>query len=144
MRQEPVIPKQVVDLLIKAAREAAGQAYCPYSGYPVGAAALTSDGQIFTGCNVENASSGLTVCAERTAMFKAVSSGCRELAAIAVTGGTSRDPAMPCGACRQVMAEFVRDGLQIFVAGLTGRRVTAVTLGELLPKAFRLDSKKNK
>ena len=142
MRQEAVIPKQVVDLLVKAARDAAGRAYCPYSGYPVGAAVLTSDGQVYTGCNVENASSGLTVCAERVAIFKAVSSGCREFAAIAVVGGTSRDPALPCGACRQVMAEFAGDGLRVFVAGLTGRKVVAATLGELLPQAFRLGKRK--
>jgi cytidine deaminase len=122
--------------VVKAAREAAANAYCPYSSYPVGAALLAPDGRIFTGCNVENASYGLSNCAERTALFKAVSAGCREFAALAVAGGTER-AATPCGACRQVLAEFCAPAMPVFFARLKGGRVTASTVGELLPLAFR-------
>ena len=104
----PAISAPIRAFLVKAAREAAANAYCPYSKYPVGAAVLTLDGQIYTGCNVENVSYGLSNCAERTALFKAVSAGCREFAALAVAGGVQR-PAAPCGACRQVLYEFGPD-----------------------------------
>lgn len=134
--QQPEISEPVRALLVKAAREAADQAYCPYSAYPVGAAVLTVDGQIYTGCNVENVSYGLSNCAERTALFKAVSAGCREFAALAVTGGTRR-AAAPCGACRQVMAEFCQSEMPVYIARLKGGKVTATTLGALLPMAFR-------
>ena len=133
----PVISNPVRDLLVKAAREAAANAYCPYSNYPVGAALLMLDGQIYTGCNVENVSYGLSNCAERTALFKAVSAGCREVAALAVAGGT-RQPAAPCGACRQVLAEFGSAETPVFVARLKGGKVTATTLGALLPLGFAL------
>jgi cytidine deaminase len=128
--------KTMRNRLVKAAREAAAQAYCPYSAYPVGAAVLAADGRIFTGCNVENVSYGLGNCAERTAFFKAVSEGCREFAALAVAGGAER-AAAPCGACRQVMAEFCAPGMPVFFARLKGGRVTVSTVGELLPKAFQ-------
>ena len=132
----PVITKSVRDLLIQSAREAAESAYCPYSHYPVGAAVLTLDGQLYTGCNVENISYGLSVCAERTALFKAVSGGCRDFAAIAVVGGDKR-PAAPCGACRQVLAEFCPPEVPVFIARLKkGSKVTSITLGELLPMSF--------
>jgi len=133
----PVISNPVRDLLVKAAREAAANAYCPYSHYPVGAALLTPDGQIYTGCNVENVSYGLSNCAERTALFKAASAGCREVVALAVAGGTRR-PAAPCGACRQVLAEFGSAETPVFVARLKGGKVTATTLGALLPLGFAL------
>ena len=121
--------------LVKAARDAAVAAYCPYSAYPVGAALLAADGRVFTGCNVENVSYGLSNCAERTALFKAVSEGCRAFAALAVAGGTER-AAAPCGACRQVMTEFCAPDMPVFYARLKGGRVTASTVGGLLPDAF--------
>jgi len=133
---QPVINKDVRDLLVQAARDAAAAAYCPYSHYPVGAAVLTLDGQIYTGCNVENISYGLSLCAERTAVFKAVSSGAREFAALAVVGGDKR-PSSPCGACRQVLAELCPPTMPVFIARLkkSGKPI-ATTLGELLPLSF--------
>ena len=91
--------------LIEAARQAREKAYAPYSRFKVGAAVLTSDGKIYTGCNIENASYGMSNCAERTAIFKAVSEGETKLEALAVIGDTNT-PISPCGACRQVIAEF--------------------------------------
>ena len=129
------LDKTIQRKLVAAAREAAANAYCPYSGYPVGAALLARDGRIYTGCNVENVSYGLGNCAERTALFKAVSAGCRDFAAVAVAGGSQR-AAAPCGACRQVLAEFCAPETPVLIARLTGGRVTATTLGELLPLAF--------
>jgi len=124
-------------LLIQTARDAAGQAYCPYSNYPVGAAVLVEDGQVYSGCNVENVSYGLTMCAERVAVFKAASHGCRAFAALAVVGGSGAKPASPCGACRQVLAEFAVAETPVFIAPLKkGGRVTETTLGALLPMAF--------
>ena len=125
-----------VEILICAAREAAKQAHCPYSAYPVGAAALTEDGRVYTGCNVENASYGLTMCAERVALFKAVSDAHRAVAALAVVGGNSKAPATPCGACRQVLAEFAAPETPVYIAPLKRGRATATTLGELLPNSF--------
>ena len=129
------LDKTIQRKLVAAAREAAANAYCPYSGYPVGAALLARDGRIYTGCNVENVSYGLGNCAERTALFKAVSAGCRDFAAVAVAGGSQR-AAAPCGACRQVLAEFCAPETPVLIARLTGGRVAATTLGELLPLAF--------
>lgn len=131
----PVISKQVRTFLVNAAREAAANAHCPYSHYPVGAAVLTLDGQVYTGCNVENISYGLANCAERTALFKAVSAGCRDFVALAVAGGDKK-PAAPCGACRQVLAEFCAPELPVVIARLTGGKVSMTTLGELLPMGF--------
>lgn len=97
--------------------EAAGNAYVPYSHFRVGAALLTNDGQMYKGCNIENASFGLTNCAERTAIFKAVSEGHRDFEMIVVYGDTEQ-PISPCGACRQVMAEFFKqDSKVILIAG---------------------------
>lgn len=133
---QPTINPNVRDLLVQAARDAAANAYCPYSHYPVGAALLTLDGQIYTGCNVENISYGLSMCAERTAVFKAVAAGCRAFAALAVVGGDRR-PAAPCGACRQVLAELCPPSMPVYIARLKkGGRATASTLGELLPLSF--------
>ena len=127
------------DTLIRAAREAARNAHCPYSAYPVGAAALTADGQVYTGCNVENASYGLTMCAERVALFKAASDGHRTIAALAVAGGTARKPASPCGACRQVLAEFAAPETPVHIAPLKkGDRTATTTLGALLPDSFKM------
>ncbi|GAB6087825.1 cytidine deaminase [Alkaliphilus crotonatoxidans] len=119
--------------LIQKALEAKEKAYVPYSKFKVGAALKTSSGKIFTGCNIENASFGLTNCAERTAIFKAVSEGHTDIESIAVVTDID-DYASPCGACRQVMAEF---GLQIKV--LMGNKdgdYYIKTSGELLPGSF--------
>ena len=126
------------EALCAAAIEAMGKAYAPYSGYKVGAALLTTDGKVYTGCNIENASYTPTVCAERTAIFKAVSEGDRDFAMIAICGGkdgviTGFFP--PCGVCRQVMVEFCsKDMPVLMVSGVDSH--TAVALGDLLPYAF--------
>jgi len=108
------------------------EAYAPYSKFAVGAALLTKSGRIITGCNVENLSFGLTICAERAAVFTAVAMGEREFEAIAVVAD-SKTPVTPCGACRQVLAEFAAD-LPICSANLEGERFES-TLRELLPRA---------
>ena len=123
--------------LIQAARDASRWAYCPYSNFHVGAA-VKAGGRIFTGANVENASYGLTVCAERTAAFAAILAGAGRIEAVAVAcvdAADGSDPAlrMPCGACRQVLAEFADPSTPIFVDG-----VGEFTLADLLPQAFRL------
>jgi cytidine deaminase len=118
--------------LIEAAKKAREFSYSPYSKFKVGAAVLTSDGKIYGGCNIENASFGITNCAERTAMFKAVSEGHRELDALAVIADTEA-PCSPCGACRQAMAEFKVK--RIIMANLKGD-TKVVTLEELLPFSF--------
>lgn len=119
--------------LVAAAVEARRKAYAPYSGFAVGAALLATGGKLFTGCNVENASYGLTVCAERVALFKAVSEGVREFAAIAIACGDS--PCSPCGACRQALYEFAPN-LKVILADSEGRRWEAMPLSSLLPKGF--------
>ena len=118
--------------LSKVAAEARVSAYAPYSKFQVGAALLTETGEVFTGCNVENASYGLTICAERTAVFKAVSEGVRHFSAIAISvpGGGS-----PCGACRQVLNEF-NPQLPVYLSDETGTIMSTTTLEELLPNAF--------
>ena len=121
--------------LIAHAKKARERAYAPYSGFSVGAAALAADGRVFSGCNIENASYGLTNCAERTAIFKAVSEGVREIAALAVVADGTL-PCSPCGACRQVIAEFSIG--RIILANLSGAK-KIVTPEELLPFAFSLD-----
>ncbi len=136
---EQTIP---VQKLIETAFAARKQAYAPYSRYQVGAALLCRDGQIYTGCNVENAAYGACNCAERTAVFKAVSEGQRDFAAIAVVGGPAgvadgfEQFAWPCGTCRQVLAEFcVPETFMVIVAkSLTEYRF--VKLAELLPESF--------
>ncbi len=123
--------------LLALAGKVRKQAYAPYSGYTVGAALLCRDGTVFTGCNIENASFTPTVCAERTAFFKAVGEGKREFEAIAVVGGKTQDPdgfSPPCGVCRQVMAEFCDRDFRILLSD--GEKHRAVTFGELLPLAF--------
>lgn len=122
-----------VEKIIKAAIEARKQAYAPYSKFKVGAAVLAGDGCIYTGCNVENASLGLTCCAERVAVFKAVSKGAREILAVAVFAGTENF-CPPCGACLQVMAEFGKN-FPVYLA--FGReRYIVKSLSELLPSRF--------
>jgi len=119
-------------MLIQAAIEARKNAYAPYSRFKVGAAVLTREGKIFTGCNVENASYGLSMCAERVAIFKAVSEGYKNFIAIAVVADTD-DPVKPCGACRQVMAEF--GNFDVVMSNLKGD-LKIMKVSELLPEAF--------
>lgn len=133
----------IAERLISAAESAAGNAYSPYSDFCVGAALLCSDGEIFTGCNIENASYSATVCAERTAFFKALSEGKREFTAIAVTGGKREDinrnapleMCPPCGVCRQVMAEFC-DGDKFKVILSDRGEIKTFSLNEILPLGF--------
>jgi cytidine deaminase len=119
--------------LVDMAKKAREYAYAPYSKFKVGAALLTKSGKVFTGCNVENSSFGASMCAERIAVFKAVSEGEREFEAIAVVTDTV-NPAMPCGMCRQVLSEFSLE-IKIYAANLDGR-IKSTTLRELLPFAF--------
>lgn len=118
--------------LLKMAEEAARQSYCPYSDFPVGAALLCSDGTIFLGTNIENRSFGLTNCAERSAIFTALSEGKRCFTAMAVVGLRSKTPLSPCGACRQVLSEFVDQDFSLFFAGKDLNYVST-TMKELLP-----------
>lgn len=129
--------------LIQAAIEARERAYAPYSDYLVGAALLTGSGEIYQGCNIENASYGATNCAERTAFFKAVSQGKREFRAIAIVGGKRKsqqgdvfpDMSYPCGICRQVMREFCGPKFRILV-GKSAEDYEEYTLEEILPESF--------
>lgn len=131
-----MIGVEVATNLVRTAREAASRARCPYSKFHVGAAVLCSNGEVVSGCNVENASYGLTVCAERVALWKAVSEGL-EPVAIAVScpdaSGDDGGGRMPCGACRQVMAELMPLDAAVFVDEVGERRVR-----DLLPNAFSL------
>lgn len=120
--------------LVEQAKEASLNAYAPYSKFRVGTALLTKSGKIFTGCNVENASYSLTICAERNAVFQAVAQGEREIAAIAIYVD-SKVSFPPCGACRQVLSEFSTN-MPVFIANKTEVRET--TLAELLPDSFSL------
>ncbi|MBM7641858.1 cytidine deaminase [Streptococcus loxodontisalivarius] len=120
--------------LIQAAVEASQSAYVPYSKFPVGAALKMSDDHIFKGCNIENASFGLTNCAERTAIFKAISEGRKDFSEIAIYGETA-DPISPCGACRQVMVEFFEKDTKVTLIAKNGKTVE-MTVGELLPYSF--------
>jgi cytidine deaminase len=122
--------------LLDAARAARAGAYAPYSGFAVGAALLAEDGTVVTGANVENASYGLSMCAERVAVFAAVAAGHRRFRAIAVAGPGAA-PVTPCGACRQVLREFPPGtGLTVLAAGEAGGDVLELSLGELLPHGF--------
>ncbi len=124
--------------LARKAVEAMGHAYAPYSGYLVGAALLTADGTVYQGCNIENASFTPTVCAERTAFFKAIYDGKRDFRAIAVVGGkggTVTGFFPPCGVCRQVMREFCRDDFEVYLVG-RDNEIKALTLKDILPYSF--------
>ncbi|SDI85824.1 cytidine deaminase [Alteribacillus bidgolensis] len=123
--------------LLKEAIEARNQAYVPYSNFPVGAAAVNGDNEIFSGCNIENASYGLTNCAERTAVFKAVSQGNQDLKTIAVVADTD-GPVSPCGACRQVLSEFFPSTGKVILGNLKGD-IQVTTVAELLPGAFQAE-----
>ncbi|MFD1428663.1 cytidine deaminase [Lacticaseibacillus mingshuiensis] len=120
--------------LIAAATAARQNAYVPYSHFAVGAALITDDGRVVAGCNVENASFGLTLCAERNAMFAAVAGGSTHFQALAIIADTP-GPVSPCGACRQVMAEFMASDAPVYLTNLHGD-TTETTVGALLPGAF--------
>ena len=124
-----------MDKLITEAKKAREQAYAPYSNFKVGAAVLTSGGKIFTGCNIENASYGLSICAERAAIFNAVSSGHKNFIKIAVVTD-SEPPSSPCGACRQVIFEF-GDDIEVVMANLKGD-IKMMKIDELLKDGFKL------
>ncbi len=126
--------------LITLAKEAMTHSYDPYSGYKVGAALLCADGTVYQGCNIENAAFTPTICAERTAIFKAVYDGKRDFTAIAICGGKDgiiTGPFPPCGVCRQVMREFCRDDFQVILVDADDK-YTVMTLSQLLPASFSL------
>ena len=122
--------------LLRMAQEASTHAYAPYSGFPVGAALECDDGTVYTGCNVENAAYGECICAERTAVVKAVSEGKTKFRRIAVYG-TGKNYCMPCGACRQVLSEFAADDLEVLAAKAGGSYVS-YPLSKLLAYSFKL------
>lgn len=125
--------RELADIAIEAMKNS----YSPYSDFKVGAALLCRDGTVFTGCNIENAAFSSTVCAERTAFFKAVSDGKREFSAIAVVGGkkgTVDGFCPPCGVCRQVMNEFCGEDFKIIL--FNGKDIKGFTIGDLLPESF--------
>jgi cytidine deaminase len=129
-----MLDEDVRQQLLDQARRAREQAYAPYSRFTAGAAVLTAAGEIFSGCNIENASLAATICAERVAIFRAVAAGHRDLTALALIADTP-EPVAPCGLCRQVLAEFNSDCL-VLMANTAGRTRLA-NLKELLPLAFR-------
>lgn len=126
-----------IQSLVNAARAAMEHAYAPYSKFEVGTAVLTASGKVYCGCNVENASHSLSICAERSAIFKAVCEGERSIRTI-VIAASSGEPAFPCGACRQVIAEFVQSGDDVDIYLVSDRGIEKHTLTELLPNAFKL------
>lgn len=128
------LPRTTEDDLVDIALAARTTAYAPYSKFHVGAAVLTDDGRMFGGCNVENASYPLGVCAERNAVAAAVVSGMKSVRAVAIVTTTS-PPSPPCGACRQVLAEFARGDLQVVLANTKGERKRS-TIAKLLPSTF--------
>ena len=129
-----MITNEMRDQLIAMARQAAQNAYVPYSHFKVGAAILGEGGGIYTGCNVENASLGLTICAERNACTTMVAQGERRIAAVAIYGGERGGDAAPCGACRQFLSEF-SDSMEVLCAKAGGRYVS-YRLNQLLPHTF--------
>lgn len=131
--KKEILEREWMQSLICHAMEAQKSAYAPYSKFQVGAALLTVQGKTYTGCNIENASYGATVCAERVAFFQAVREGERAFRAIAIVGG--EDYAYPCGICRQVMGEFCGNDFQIIVAK-DREDYKVYSLGELLPHGF--------
>lgn len=129
-----------IEELIEKAVKASENSYSPYSKFKVGSALLTKDGQIYTGTNIENASYSLTNCAERTAIFKAISEAKLKFYAIAIYCNVDKvsDFCMPCGACRQVMAEFFDQDTKIIVAANKGKEYKIYTIDQILPNAFKL------
>ncbi len=126
--------------LINKAEEARLNAYAPYSKFTVGSAVMTKEGAIFTGCNIENASLGLSICAERVAIYKAVSSGYKSFKALAIIGDTE-EPCTPCGACRQVMLEFSPD-MEVIMTNLN-QKIKITKAKELLPDILQCEILKN-
>lgn len=124
------------DKLIKKANEMLERAYVPYSNFPVGAALLTEEGEVYGGCNIENASYPMTNCAERTAFFAAVADGNQKFKAIAVTSH-AHIATSPCGACRQVMSEFCDADMPVYLTNKEGSETIETTVGELLPRSFK-------
>ncbi len=122
-------------MLINAAKDAMERSYSPYSEFKVGAALLADDGKIYKGCNIENSSYGATICAERTAIFKAVSEGARGIIKIAIVS-SSGEHTFPCGICRQVLVEFAREDTVVLLEGSGGTTVEEYALSELIPYAF--------
>ena len=122
------------EILMNESKKARDNAYVPYSKFPVGAALLAEDGTVYHGCNIENSAYSMTNCAERTAFFKAVSEGVHTFEALAVVGDTE-GPISPCGACRQVIAEFCEGTMPVYLTNLKGD-VLETTVAELLPGAF--------
>ncbi len=133
-----MIDSKVLDRLVKEAKKVRKRAYAPYSEYKVGAALITRSGAIFAGCNVENASYGATICAERGAIMQMVAAGETEPVALAVV---TADEGSPCGICRQVLAEFAIDMPIVLVGMKGGESGRVVTLAEILPLAFRFEPK---
>jgi cytidine deaminase len=136
-----MISKEQMDALYAEARKAADKAYVPYSTFHVGAALLCEDGTVVTGCNVENRSYGLAICAERTAVVSAVAMGKKRFIALAISTPDSAEPVGPCGACRQVLSEFMSAGTQVRFAG-SGSKQVDTTIGDLLPWDSLYDLKK--
>lgn len=142
MNVNTIIEKEEIPVqeLVRSALEARKKAYAPYSGYMVGAAVLTNELRIYTGCNIENASYSPSICAERTAVSKAVSEGKRKFKAIAVAGGRGGEEitryAYPCGVCRQVLREFAGQDELVVIVARSIRDYKAHLLGELLPESF--------
>lgn len=135
------ITQEIELKLFEKAQDMLNFSYAPYSHFKVGAALLTKDGKIFTGCNVENAAYGPSNCAERTAIFKAVSEGFKDFEAIMIVGGQDgkiTDYCTPCGVCRQVMSEFCDKNFKIYVAK-SKSDIKSFTLGQLLPESFSLN-----
>jgi cytidine deaminase len=128
---------KTVEKLLEAAKKVKENAYAPYSHFHVGAALITDTGEIFTGCNVENTSYGLTICAERNAIFKMISDGEHRIAEILVIGDTE-EFLPPCGACRQVMTEFSTNDTVVYLCNKQGQWQKA-TMGELMPFTFSLN-----
>lgn len=131
---DKILPLSDIEL-IEIADAARGQAYVPYSHFHVGAALLDENNRLFTGCNIENASYGATNCAERTAIFKAISEGSHRIRRLAVVCDQDK-PCMPCGICRQVISEFAADDFELLAASPNGE-FKSYTMAELLPDAFR-------
>ncbi|RPF55804.1 cytidine deaminase [Aquisalibacillus elongatus] len=125
------------DKLMEQAKSMLQQAYVPYSRFPVGAALLTDDGKVYKGCNIENAAFPVSCCAERVAIFKAISEGERNFNSMAVIANTDR-PVPPCGSCRQVMSEFFNQDMTVLIGNRDGE-MKEVTVKELLPFSFNQD-----
>ncbi len=128
--------KELITRAIRAALKARKNAYAPYSRFPVGAAVVTKNGRIFTGVNVENSSFGATVCAERVALFSAVSAGERDIALLVVAAVLDGKAVSPCGICRQVFADFTPDARVLLVNADTGKVEQETTIAALLPERF--------